>query len=83
MCHGLIHGLNRMNWRKLQRKGLELAKAQGKHLGRPKMVMITDNFIQQYNRWKNGEINGTRAIELSGMSRVGFYRMVKEHETKL
>lgn len=64
-----------------QREGLALAKAQGKHLGRPKEIAVNDTFIRYYNQWKAGQITATQAIESTGMSRAGFYRLVKEYES--
>lgn len=40
------------------KQGLEQAKNRGKKLGRPK-VEITDEFIEVWKRWKNGEFKST------------------------
>lgn len=40
------------------KQGLEQAKSRGKTLGRPK-VEITDEFIDVWKKWKNGEIKTT------------------------
>lgn len=62
-----------------QREGIDLAKKQGKHLGRPK-VEITDEFIQAYQEWKDREISAVEAMKRSGMPNTTFYRMVKRYE---
>lgn len=63
-----------------QKEGMELAKKQGRAYGRPKTVLVTDAFVKYYKRWKNNEITATRAMEELGMSRAGFYKLVKELE---
>ncbi|MCG3797466.1 DNA recombinase [Bacillus thuringiensis] len=62
-----------------QREGIDLAKKQGKHLGRPK-VEITDEFIQAYQEWKDSKITAVEAMKRSGMPNTTFYRMVKRYE---
>ncbi|MEH7221822.1 recombinase family protein [Bacillus toyonensis] len=62
-----------------QREGIDLAKKQGKHLGRPK-VEITDAFIQAYQEWKDRKITAVEAMKRSGMPNTTFYRMVKRYE---
>lgn len=62
-----------------QREGIDLAKKQGKHLGRPK-VEITDEFIQAYQEWKERKITAVEAMKRSGMPNTTFYRMVKRYE---
>lgn len=66
--------------RQRQKEGIALAKAQGRHLGRPKSICVTDEFVKYYIQWKAGAITATQAIELAEMSRAGFYRLVKEYE---
>lgn len=48
---------------KRQREGIALAKAQGKHIGRPKVEYPT-NWNTVYNSWKAKEITGSKAMEL-------------------
>ncbi|MBY0018475.1 recombinase family protein [Bacillus cereus] len=62
-----------------QSEGIDLAKKQGKHLGRPK-VEITDEFIQAYQEWKDRKITAVEAMKRSGMPNTTFYRMVKRYE---
>lgn len=62
-----------------QREGIDLAKKQGKHLGRPK-VEITDEFIQAYQEWKDRKITAVEAMKRSDMPNTTFYRMVKRYE---
>ena len=60
-----------------QAEGIATAKAQGKHLGRPK-AQITDNFIEVWKRWKNGDFETTvQAIKESGTKKTTFYKFNK------
>ncbi|KEZ47168.1 recombinase family protein [Metabacillus indicus] len=62
-----------------QAEGIASAKAQGKHLGRPK-TSITSEFEQAYKQWKAGEITAVKAMNNSNMTKATFYRKVKEYE---
>ena len=59
------------------KQGLEQAKSRGKTLGRPK-VEITDEFIEVWKKWKNGEIKTTvQAMKESHTAKTTFYRFNK------
>lgn len=62
-----------------QAEGIAVARAQGKHLGRPK-ANITSAFKEAYKLWKNEEITAVEAMEKSNMAKSTFYRKVKEYE---
>lgn len=65
-----------------QAEGIATAKAQGKHLGRPR-AEITDNFIDIWQKWKNGEFETTvQAIKESGTKKTTFYKFSKILEEK-
>lgn len=64
-----------------QREGIDLAKKQGKHLGRPRTT-ITDEFILAYTNWKQGEISALEAMRRCNMTSPTFYRVVKRHENR-
>lgn len=60
-----------------QAEGIATAKAQGKHLGRPR-AEITDNFVTIWKKWKNGEFETTvQAIKASGIKKTTFYKFSK------
>lgn len=65
-----------------QREGIDIAKAQGKHLGRPKATYPT-NWKEVYNQWDKGEITATKAMELLGLKRNTFYKLAKEYKREL
>ena len=62
-----------------QMEGIKLAKEQGKHLGRPKATYPT-NWTQVFTQWQNKEITATKAMELTGLKRNTFYKLVKEYK---
>ena len=64
-----------------QADGIRCALEKGKPYGRPK-VEIPTNFEEIYIKRKNGEITGTKAIELTGLKRNKFYDFVKIYERK-
>jgi len=64
-----------------QAEGIKKAKENGKHMGRPKLVM-PDNFAEIYTKWKNGCCTAKYAMQLFGISSTSFYRLVKKYEEK-
>lgn len=62
-----------------QQQGIKAAKARGVKLGR-KQTEITDEFIEAYTKWKNGEITAIKAMELSKLKKTTFYNLVKRYE---
>jgi len=66
-----------------------LAKAQGKHLGRPQLNLETLSKDQRhtletnYDRWKRKEITGVQFMELLELKKNSFYKIVKEYEKEL
>lgn len=73
-----------------QREGIEIAKAQGKHLGRPR-TEYPDNWEYIYTKWKankdrkkNDPQRYTRpqASKDLGVSEATFHRMTKRYESE-
>lgn len=62
-----------------QRQGIDKAKAEGKHLGRPKMEK-PDRWNEIYPLWKNKKITAAKAIEELGIKKSSFYKLVKQEE---
>ena len=59
------------------KQGLEQARKKGKTLGRPP-VEITEEFIEVWKKWKNGEFKTTvEAMKESKTSKTTFYRFNK------
>lgn len=65
-----------------QAEGIAVAKAQGKHLGRPR-AEITKGFIEVYKVWKSGGITAVEAMKKLDMAKPTFYRLVKRYEEQL
>lgn len=63
-----------------QREGIDVAKAKGKHLGRPIENTITDEFKEAYKEWKEGKETAAATYRKLGMTKTTFYRIVKEYE---
>lgn len=58
-----------------QAEGIAVAKANGKKFGRPQ-VKYPDNWDTVIKRWQAGEITATKAMELTGVKRTTFYKLV-------
>ncbi|HHX37347.1 MAG TPA: recombinase family protein [Clostridiaceae bacterium] len=65
----------RENIRARQRQGIDIAKAKGKHLGRPR-AQYPDNWDDVYTRWQKKEITAKRAMEELNLKRTTFYKLV-------
>lgn len=63
-----------------QSEGIAIAKAQGKHLGRPK-AEYPNNFKEQYELWKQGSQTAKATMDNLGLKRTTFYKLVKEYES--
>ena len=60
-----------------QREGIAIAKSKGAYKGRKK-VEKPDNWDEVYPRWKNRELTAGKAMELLGLKRNTFYKLVSE-----
>ncbi|HHP1111360.1 TPA: recombinase family protein [Bacillus thuringiensis] len=69
-----------------QAEGIAIAKAQGKHLGRPQLTLSTLSQQQlhiiekTYSKWKNREITGVQFMELLELKKNTFYKIMKEYD---
>jgi len=68
--------------KKRQREGIDVALKKGVKFGRPKVV-VTDSFIEVYNKWKSTDLTAVDAMKELGMKKDTFYRRVREYEKKL
>ena len=76
---GTIAEQERETIRKRQAEGIEVAKAKGKHLGRP-TVKVPANWDEVYAKWQTGEITAKKAMEMTGLKRTSFYKLVSKKE---
>ena len=65
--------------RQRQREGIEAAKLNGRHLGRP-IISMPSEFPAIYRQWKKGSITAVYAMQFLGLKRGTFYRMAAEYE---
>jgi DNA invertase Pin-like site-specific DNA recombinase len=69
----------RQNIKQRQAEGIEIAKAKGKHLGRPK-AQFPEGFDGVYTRWKNEQITAKKAMQELDLKPTTFYKLVGQHE---
>lgn len=75
--------------RQRQAEGIAVARAQGKHLGRPNFNLSTLSSKQSlimeetYYSWKNREITSVKFMELLQLKKNTFYKIIKEYENTL
>ncbi|WP_374148934.1 recombinase family protein [Priestia megaterium] len=69
-----------------QAEGIAVAKAQGKHLGRPKLGLDTlsknqhRTLEENYAEWKDGSIKAVQFMDMLELKKNTFYKIVKEYE---
>ncbi|WHY63651.1 recombinase family protein [Cytobacillus firmus] len=69
-----------------QAEGLAVAKAQGKHLGRPQLNLGTLSKYQRqtleknYSKWKSRQITGVEFMALLELKKNSFYKIIGEYE---
>ena len=65
-----------------QIEGIAYAKAQGRHLGRPRIPKPL-NFDEMYDQWRAGVISAEEAMVRLSLKRSTFERFVKERKEEL
>jgi DNA invertase Pin-like site-specific DNA recombinase len=79
----------RENIRLRQSEGIAVAKAKGKHLGRPRMGLASLSKSQNeilkvnYSKWADKEITAVHLMELLNLKKNTFYKILKEYEDNL
>lgn len=72
-----------------QAEGIKVAKAQGKHLGRPQLNLGTISkqqcqiLEQNYSKWQCKEITGVQFMTLLDLKKNTFYKILGEYEKTL
>ena len=64
----------------LQREGIDIALAEGRPYGRPKLE-INEKFMEAYKKWKLKEITAVAAMNMAGYNKSTWYNRVKEIES--
>ena len=64
------------------KSGMKNAKANGKHIGRPKTAYehLPDKFWKYYNQFQNKQINISEFARLLGCSRSSIYKYLRVAE---
>ncbi|MGF7009847.1 DNA invertase Pin-like site-specific DNA recombinase [Lachnospiraceae bacterium PF1-22] len=65
--------------RKRQKEGISVAKAKGKHLGRP-CISYPDNWQQYYSQWKSNQITAKKMMEALNLKSTSFYKLAKQYQ---
>lgn len=63
----------------LQRQGIEVAKENSRHLGRSP-VTFPENWEEWYHKWKDGQISSKEVMQVLGLKKDSFYKLVKTYE---
>lgn len=74
---GTIAEQERHMIRKRQREGIEAARQKGKRFGRPALP-LPENWQEVYGLWTQKKITAMKAMELTGLKRTHFYKLVKQ-----
>jgi len=77
---GAIYQFERECSKERQREGIDIALAEGRPYGRPK-VEINEKFMVAYKRWKLKEITAVAAMNMAGYTKSTWYNLVKEIES--
>src|SRR6478735_12234273 len=64
-----------------QREGISVAKAKGKHLGRP-IIAFPKEWDRLYKEWTSGTITAVAFMKEMGMKKATFYNKVRAYEEK-
>lgn len=86
---GAIAEEERNTLRQRQREGIDLAKAEGRHLGRPGINYDTLNKEQHklikenYSKWDNKEITGVAFMNILDLKKNTFYKIMKQYQETL
>ncbi|APC41072.1 recombinase family protein [Clostridium estertheticum] len=76
---GAINTFERENMLERQREGIAIAKGNGVYKGR-KVIEYPSNWEDVYTKYKNRKLQGNEAMELLGLKRTTFYKLVKQYE---
>lgn len=74
---GAINEFERANLLERQREGIFIAKQKGKFKGR-KSIDYPKDWEVVYEKWRSREITANKAMEVLGLKRNTFYKLVKK-----
>jgi len=70
-----INEFERSNMLERQREGIAIAKSKGAYKGRKK-IEKPDGWNEIYRQWKNRNLTANKAMEILGLKRNTFYKLV-------
>lgn len=76
---GAINTFERENMLERQREGIAIAKENGVYSGR-KVIDYPSNWFEIYIQYKTRVLTGTKAMNILGLKRNTFYKLIKRHE---
>ncbi|MBU3155168.1 recombinase family protein [Clostridium estertheticum] len=76
---GAINTFERENMLERQREGIAIAKDNGVYKGR-KVIEYPSNWDDVYTKYKNRKLQGNEAMDMLGLKRTTFYKLVKQYE---
>lgn len=76
---GYMAEKERVKIKQRQREGIDIALAKGKQFGRP-AIRFPENWEEVYFQWKDKKITAVKAMDLLGLKKNSFYKLVKEYE---
>jgi DNA invertase Pin-like site-specific DNA recombinase len=76
---GALYELERESIKERQMEGIAIAKEKGILFGRPPII-IDNNFMHEYKRWKEGKQTAVYTYNKLNISRTSFYRKVQQIE---
>ncbi|NFG31406.1 recombinase family protein [Clostridium botulinum] len=65
----------------VDRNGKKISIKTNRAIGRPSLEYPL-NWNETYDNWKAGEITAVKAMELTGLKKTSFYKLVKQYENK-
>jgi DNA invertase Pin-like site-specific DNA recombinase len=76
---GAINNFERANMLERQREGIAIAKENGVYKGR-KVIPYPNNWFIIYSQYKTRVLTGTKAMNILGLKRNTFYKLLKKYE---
>lgn len=74
--------LERETIKQRQREGIDLALAEGRAYGRPK-IEFSSTFAKNYRDWRGGKIKAVEFMKKENLKKTTFYNMIKKYEAAL
>ena len=76
---GAINDFEKVNMLERQREGIAIAKENGVYKGR-KVIPYPNNWFIIYSQYKTRVLTGTKAMNILGLKRNTFYKLLKKYE---